>query len=82
MISADPASLPTSRTPSPGLRPPRAYTRIDWKAAAGLLADGQTARQAATAIGITEDRLWRHWQRSQRFRNHVQALIERLWPAA
>lgn len=69
MIAAEPAALPA--------RPPRAYTRIDWKTAVDLLADGHSAVQAATAIGISEDRLWRHWQRSQRFRNHVQALVER-----
>lgn len=69
MIAAEPAALPA--------RPPRAYTRIDWKTAVDLLADGHSAVQAATAIGISEDRLWRHWQRSQRFRNHVQASVER-----
>lgn len=46
-------------------RRPRRY--IDWRQAAHLLAGGQTPTATAAAIGISEDRLMRHFETSQHF---------------
>lgn len=54
-----------SEVPNQASRRPRRY--IDWRQAAHLLADGQTPAAAAEAIGISEDRLMRHFDTSQHF---------------
>lgn len=46
-------------------RRPRRY--IDWRQAACLLAAGQSPAEAAAAIGVSEDRLMRHFETSQHF---------------
>ncbi len=51
-------------------RRPRRY--IDWRQAARLIAAGQTPAAAAAALGISEDRLWRHFETSDHFRNLVR----------
>ena len=41
--------------------------RVDWKRGAKLLAGGEPAEAVAAALGIEEDRLWRHFHKSLRF---------------
>lgn len=61
-----------------GAAPPkRPYTKIDWKRGAKLLAAGLDAEDVAAALGIDEDRLWRHLHRSLRFRFLVRQAAER-----
>lgn len=45
----------------------RARRYIDWREAAQMLAGGQTPSEAAKAIGISEDRLMRHFETSRHF---------------
>jgi hypothetical protein len=45
----------------------RSRRYIDWREAAQMLAGGQTPAAAAKAIGISEDRLMRHFETSQHF---------------
>jgi hypothetical protein len=45
----------------------RSRRSIDWRQAAHLLAGGQTPTAAAEAIGISEDRLMRHFETSNHF---------------
>lgn len=58
--------------------------RIDWKRGAALLVGGETPDAVAAALGITEDRLWRHLRRSARFQfllrqaRETQLLLGRL----
>ncbi|QDO97635.1 hypothetical protein FNB15_10295 [Ferrovibrio terrae] len=54
-----------SEMPNQASRRPRRY--IDWRQAAHLLAGGQTPAAAAAAIGVSEDRLMRHFETSQHF---------------
>jgi hypothetical protein len=54
-----------SEMPNQASRRPRRY--IDWRQAAQLLAGGQTPAVAAEAIGISEDRLMRHFETSRHF---------------
>ncbi len=51
-------------------RRPRRY--IDWKQAARLMVAGQTPAVAAAAIGVSENRLWRHFETSPHFRGLLQ----------
>lgn len=51
-----------------GRLPPKTRVRIDWKRGARLLAGGEPADAVAAALGIGEDRLWRHFHKSLRFR--------------
>lgn len=53
----------------PGRRP-RRY--IDWKQAARLMVAGQTPALAAAAIGVSENKFWRHFETSAHFRGLVQ----------
>ena len=46
-------------------RRPRRY--IDWREAAQMLAGGKTPAAAAKALGISEDRLIRHFETSRHF---------------
>lgn len=73
MTDTAPASL---TGPRPGARF-RAHTRIDWKTAARVIGAGGSAGEAAAAIGVDEDRLWRHWRRSPRFRRLLTEQFER-----
>jgi len=58
--------------------------RIDWKRGAALLVAGEVPEAVATALGITEDRLWNHLRRSARFQfllrqaRETQLLLGRL----
>lgn len=58
--------------------------RIDWKRGAALLVAGEAPGAVASALGITEDRLWRHLRNSARFQfllrqaREAQLLIGRL----
>jgi hypothetical protein len=58
--------------------------RIDWKRGAALLVAGESPDAVATALGITEDRLWRHLRSSLRFQfllrqaRETQQLLGRL----
>jgi hypothetical protein len=58
--------------------------RIDWKRGADLLVAGETPGAVAAALGITEDRLWRHLRNSARFQfllrqaRETQLLLGRL----
>lgn len=54
-----------SEMPTQASRRPRRY--IDWRQAAHLLAGGQTPAAAAETIGVSEDRLMRHFETSQHF---------------
>lgn len=50
-------------------RQPRRY--IDWKQAARLMAEGQAPAAAAAGIGVSEHRLWRHFETSRHFRSLI-----------
>lgn len=58
--------------------------RIDWKRGAALLVAGETPDAVAAALGITEERLWRHLRGSARFQfllrqaRETQLLLGRL----
>jgi hypothetical protein len=58
--------------------------RIDWKRGAALLVAGETPDAVAAALGITQDRLWRHLRSSLRFQfllrqaRETQLLLGRL----
>lgn len=58
--------------------------RIDWKRGAALLVAGETPDAIAAALGITQDRLWRHLRNSARFQfllrqaRETQLLLGRL----
>ncbi|MFN3400526.1 MAG: hypothetical protein ACK4Z4_09330, partial [Ferrovibrio sp.] len=58
--------------------------RIDWKRGAALLVAGETPDTIAAALGITEERLWRHLRGSARFQfllrqaRETQLLLGRL----
>lgn len=54
-----------SQMPNQAGRRPRRY--IDWREAAQMLAGGETPAAAAKALGISEDRLMRHFETSQHF---------------
>lgn len=51
--------------------------RIDWKYGAQLLVAGQRPAEVADALGIPEDRLWKHLSRSLRFATHIRRAMER-----
>jgi len=55
----------------------RPYTRIDWKCAAGLIAGGRTLEEAAGLLGLPAERVWRHLNRSLRFRHYIRQAVER-----
>lgn len=42
-------------------------TRIDWRGIARRMAGGETPREIAAALGLAEDRIWRHLNRSPKF---------------
>lgn len=58
--------------------------RIDWKRGAALLVAGETPDAIAAALGITQERLWRHLRNSARFQfllrqaRETQRLLGRL----
>lgn len=58
--------------------------RIDWKRGAALLVAGETPDAVAAALGITQERLWRHLRNSARFQfllrqaRETQRLLGRL----
>lgn len=51
--------------------------RIDWKRGAQLLVAGQRPADVADALGIPEDRLWKHLSRSLRFATHIRRAMDR-----
>jgi hypothetical protein len=55
----------------------RKRVRIDWKRGAALLIDGETPTAICTALGIDEDRLWRHLRGSLRFQYLLRQARER-----
>lgn len=55
----------------------RKRVRIDWKRGASLLIDGETPTAVCTALGIDEDRLWRHLRGSLRFQYLLRQARER-----
>ncbi|MFN4312385.1 MAG: hypothetical protein ACK4FK_17510 [Ferrovibrio sp.] len=57
-----------------GRRPRR---HIDWQQAARLMAEGQTPAVAAAGIGVSENRLWRHFETSAHFRGLILQAGER-----
>lgn len=62
--------------------PPKTRIRIDWKRGAKLLAAGEPPEAVAAALGIEEDRLWRHLNRSPRFQFLLRQALERQMVAA
>lgn len=56
---------------------PRARVRTDWKRAAALLVDGETPAAVAAALGIAEEKLWRHLRASLRFQFLLRQARER-----
>lgn len=65
--------IPT-RTRSPRWR----RTWIDWPKAARMIAEGGQPETVAAALGISEERVWRHLETSDRFRDLVrQATLRR-----
>lgn len=69
-----PIAAPAAVPARPATRP---YTRIDWKQVAGLIAGGRTVDEAAAATGLAPDRIWRHLNRSLRFRFYIRQAAER-----
>lgn len=55
----------------------RKRVRIDWKRGAALLIDGETPTAICAALGIDEDRLWRHLRSSLRFQFLLRQARER-----
>lgn len=55
----------------------RSPVQIDWKGAARRLAEGETPHAVAVALGIDEDRVWRHLKNSLRFRFWLAQALER-----
>jgi hypothetical protein len=55
----------------------RKRVRIDWKRGASLLIDGETPTAICAALGIDEDRLWRHLRSSLRFQHLLRQARER-----
>ncbi|QDO98302.1 hypothetical protein FNB15_13930 [Ferrovibrio terrae] len=55
----------------------RKRVRIDWKRGAALLIDGETPTAVCAALGIDEDRLWRHLRGSLRFQYLLRQARER-----
>lgn len=55
----------------------RKRVRIDWKRGAALLIDGETPTAICAALGIDEDRLWRHLRGSLRFQYLLRQARER-----
>lgn len=51
--------------------------RIDWKRGAHMLVAGQRPAEVADALGIPEDRLWKHLSRSLRFATHIRRAMDR-----
>lgn len=47
--------------------PPKTRIRVDWRQGAKLLARGEPAESVAATLGISEERLWRHFHKSLRF---------------
>ncbi|WP_300298611.1 hypothetical protein [Ferrovibrio sp.] len=64
-----------SRAQDEAGRQPRRY--IDWNQAARLMAEGQAPAAAAAALGISENRLWRHFETSSHFRGLILRAAER-----
>ena len=60
-----------------GRVPPKTRIRVDWKRGAKLLAGGEPAEAVAAALGIAEERLWRHFNRSLRFQFLFGQALER-----
>ena len=60
-----------------GRAPPKTRIRIDWQRGARLLAGGEPAEAVAAALGIAEDRLWRHFNKSLRFQFLFRQALER-----
>ena len=56
---------------------PRKRVRIDWKRGAGLLIDGEKPAAVCAALGIDEERLWRHLRGSLRFQFLLRQARER-----
>ncbi len=74
--SANDASMAGSTAPgrTPKQRP---YTKIDWKCAAALIAGGRTVEEAAGLLDLPAERIWRHLNRSLRFRFFIRQAVER-----
>lgn len=68
---ADTETLPPHETA------PRSRARVDWKRGAALLVDGETPAAVAAALGIAEEKLWRHLRRSLRFQFLLRQARER-----
>jgi len=58
-------------------RPRQAPVRIDWKRVARMMAEGIRPPAVAAALGIAEDRIWRHLTRSASFRFRLCQEVER-----
>src|SRR3546814_21030964 len=68
------APIASAGAPGPA---PRPYTKIDWKQAAALIAGGRTVEATADALGLAPERIWRHLNRSLRFRFYLRQAIQR-----
>lgn len=56
---------------------PKTRFRVDWTRGARLLAMGEASEAVAAALGIPEDRLWRHFHKSLRFQFLFRQALER-----
>ncbi|MFC3677672.1 hypothetical protein [Ferrovibrio xuzhouensis] len=79
MSTEAPIASADDSTSAPGPAGPasRPYTKIDWKQAAALIAGGRTVEATAVALGLAPERIWRHLNRSLRFRFYLRQAIER-----
>lgn len=67
--------MTVSSDPLAADRPKRPLT--DWKRAARMVARGDEPEAIAAAIGVSEDRFWRHLRRSLRFRFLIKQARDR-----
>lgn len=75
-MPSSPDTLPPDETPTPTPGRKRTRRRVAWTHGARLLGSGETPAAVAAALGIAEERLWRHLESSRRFRRLLDEAID------
>lgn len=60
----------------PAAAPKRTRRRIAWTRGARLLGRGESPASVAAALGIEEERLWRHLKASRRFKRLLAETLD------
>ncbi|WP_370152841.1 hypothetical protein [Ferrovibrio sp.] len=55
---------------------PARRRQVDWQRGARLLAGGMTVEAVAAALGIAEERLWRHLDTSRLMRRRIRQRLQ------